>query len=146
MKWRHAPAINFIVRCPLCFIVSYVQPIAQHYESRTVQKAPLQSTHITSTERNNAVPQLYQCFHLKSEVSIKTLFSARYTAVLIKNCLKSNHSSHYEKYGRFPLQREATTCYHQIDNFHCQQRCVVPTIQYNSIVLYDKNVVNGTHS
>ena len=26
---------------PLRFVVSYVQPVAQHYESRTVQKVPL---------------------------------------------------------------------------------------------------------
>ena len=29
-----------------------------------------------------------------------------------------NQSSHYEKYGRFPLQREAITRYCQIDTFH----------------------------
>ena len=28
---------------PLRFVVSYVQPITQHYESRTVRKAPLQA-------------------------------------------------------------------------------------------------------
>ena len=28
---------------PLCFIVGYVQPITQQYDSRTAQKAPLQS-------------------------------------------------------------------------------------------------------
>ena len=32
-KWKY----------PLCFVVSCVQPITQHYESRTVRKAPLQT-------------------------------------------------------------------------------------------------------
>ena len=31
------------VKYPLCFVVSYVQPVTQQYESRTVRKAPLQS-------------------------------------------------------------------------------------------------------
>ena len=38
----HAPAIRK-VKYPLRFVVSYVQPITQHYESRIVQKALLQS-------------------------------------------------------------------------------------------------------
>ena len=60
---------------------------------------------------------------MKSEVSITLrcqLCSTRYTAVRIKNCLKStyaNKNSHYEKYRRLPLQREAIMCYHQIDTF-----------------------------
>ena len=57
-----APAISIIVlkvKYPLRFVVSYVQPITQHFELRSVQKAPLQSTH---TERKKwcRVPQLYQ--------------------------------------------------------------------------------------
>ena len=31
-----------------------------------------------------------------------------------------NQSTHYEKYRRFPLQKEAITFYHQIDTFRCQ--------------------------
>ena len=31
-------------------------------------------------------------------------------------------NSHYDKYTRFPLRREAIMCYPQIDIFHCQQR------------------------
>ena len=40
-----APATNYHlkVKYALRFVVSYVQPFTQHYESRTVQKAPLQS-------------------------------------------------------------------------------------------------------
>ena len=43
----------------IAFIVSYVQPVTQHFESRTVQKAPLQSTH---TERKKwcRAARLYQ--------------------------------------------------------------------------------------
>ena len=42
----HAPQLSIIiskVKYPLCFIVNFVQPVTQHYESRTVRKAPLQS-------------------------------------------------------------------------------------------------------
>ena len=53
-----APIIVWKVKYPLYFIVSYVQPVTQHFESRTIRKAPLQSTHI---ERNGAAhPRLYQ--------------------------------------------------------------------------------------
>ena len=44
--YDHAPVISTIiwkVKYPLRFIVSYVQPVTQQYESRTVQKTPLQS-------------------------------------------------------------------------------------------------------
>ena len=42
----------------------------QHFESRTVRKAPLQSTH---TERNGAACPSYINYRLKSEVSITRL-------------------------------------------------------------------------
>ena len=54
-----APAISIIVwkvKYPLRFVVSYVQPVTQHFESRTFPEAPLKSTH---TKRNGAVPQFY---------------------------------------------------------------------------------------
>jgi len=73
------PIIVWKVKHPLCFIISYVQPITQQYKSRTVRKLPLQ---------------------------IKV---ARIRMISIK------------EYGWFPLQKEATICYHQIDTYHCQQ-------------------------
>ena len=76
------------MKYPLRFVVSYVQPVTQHFESRTVRKAPLQSTH---TKRNCAAHANHINYRLKSEVSITLccrLYSARYTAVRIKNCLK----------------------------------------------------------
>ena len=66
--------------------VSYVQPVTQHFESKTVQKAPLPK------ERNRAALPNYINYRLKSEISITfrcRLSSTRYTAVRIKNCLKS---------------------------------------------------------
>ena len=72
-----------MLRCQLCSTVT------QHFESRTVQKAPLQFTH---TKRNGAACPGYINYHLKSEVSIMLrcrLCSTRYTAVQVKNCLKS---------------------------------------------------------
>ena len=77
------------MKYPLCFVVSYVQPVAQHFESRTVRKAPLQSTH---NKRNSGTHPIYINYRLKSEVFITLhcrLCSTRYTAVRIKNCLKS---------------------------------------------------------
>ena len=58
-----APAISIIttvwkVKYPLCFVVGYVQPITQHFKSRTFPEAPLQSTH---TKRND--------FHFKGKPS-----------------------------------------------------------------------------
>ena len=37
------PIVVLKVKYPLRFVVSYVQPVAQYCESRTVGKAPLQS-------------------------------------------------------------------------------------------------------
>ena len=76
------------MKYPLRFVVSFVQPVTQHFESRTVQKASLQSTH---TERNGAARPGINCC-LKSEVSIMLhcrLCSTHYTTVQIKNWLKS---------------------------------------------------------
>ena len=78
------------MKYPLHFIVSYVQPVTQHFESKTVRKTPLQSPH---TERKNcAMHPSYINYHLKNVVSIMLhcwLCSTRYTAVRIKNCSKS---------------------------------------------------------
>ena len=85
-----APAISIIiwkVKYPLHFIVQPI--ITQHFWSRTVRKAPLQSSH---TERNGAARPSYINYCLKSEVSIMLrcrLCSTCYTAVRIKNCSKS---------------------------------------------------------
>ena len=73
----------------LHFVISYVQPITQQYKSR---KAPMQSMHTISKGRNGAVHPSYINYCLKSEVSIILhcqLCSTHYTAVQIKNCLKS---------------------------------------------------------
>ena len=77
------------MKYPLRFIVSFVQPVTQHFGSKTVRKAPLQSMH---TKRNGATHPSYFNYHLKSEVSITVhclLCSTCYTAVRIKNCSKS---------------------------------------------------------
>ena len=74
----------------LCFVVSYVQPITQYYESRTARKH-LCNPRIPK-ERNGAVCPSYINYCLKSEVSITLccwLCSIRYRAVRIKNCSKS---------------------------------------------------------
>ena len=84
------PIIIRKAKYPLRFVDSYVQPVTQHFESRAVRKAPQQSTYI---ERNGAAcPSYINNYRLKSEVSITLrcqLCSTRYTAVQMKNCLKS---------------------------------------------------------
>ena len=67
------PAISIIalkVKYPLRFVVSYVQPVTQHYKSRTVRKAPLQSMHIPK-ERNGATCSRYINYHLKVKYPLR---------------------------------------------------------------------------
>ena len=78
-------------------------------------------------ERNGAMCPSYINYRLKSEVSIMLLCRLcpiRYTAVQMKNCLKSTSAIKIVtmKNTDFSLQREAITCYHLIDTFRCQQR------------------------
>ena len=80
------PIIVWKVKNPLCFVVSFVQPVMQHFESRTIRKAPLQSS-----IPKEIVPRA-PVIVWKSVVSITLhcwLCSTRYTAERIKNCLKS---------------------------------------------------------
>jgi len=62
------------------------------------------------------------------EVSIALLYqlcSIHYTAVRIKNCLKSTSVikvATMKSTDDFHYAKEAITCNHQIDAFHCQQR------------------------
>ena len=73
-----------------CQLLLYVQPVTQHFGSRTVRKTHLQSMH--TKRRNGAVCPSYINYGLKSTVFITLhcrLCSTCYTAVLIKNCLKS---------------------------------------------------------
>ena len=75
----------------LHFVVSYVQPVTQRFESRIVRKAPLQSTH-TERKKEWCHAPCYINYHLKSEVSNTLrcqLCSTGYTAVQIQNCSKS---------------------------------------------------------
>ena len=116
INYRLKSEVSITLRC---------QPVTQHYESRTIRKPILQSMHVTSKERNGAVHPSYINCCLKSKVCITLrcqLCSTRYTALQIKNCLKSTSAIKVliEKYGQFPLQREAIMCYYQIDTFPCQ--------------------------
>ena len=82
-------------------------------------------THTTSRERNGVARLSYQ---LSSEKY--TLYPLRFIVSYVQPITNQemfekhlcNQSSHYEKYGRFLLQREAITYYYQIDTFRCQQR------------------------
>jgi len=70
------------------------------------------------------VPQLSS----ETEISITLLcqlFLTCYTAVRIKNCLKSTSAIKVETIKNmddFRYTKEAITCNHQINAFHCQQR------------------------
>ena len=63
---------------------------------------------------------------LKSEVyaSLSAMFNPLHRITNQEQLEKHlyNQSNHYEKYERFPLRREAITCYRQTDTFRCQQR------------------------
>ena len=83
----HPSYINYSLKSEVS-ITLRCQPVTQQYESRTFPEAPLQSTH---TKRNGTTPNFIN-YRLKSEVSITLrcwLCSTRYTAIRIKNCLKS---------------------------------------------------------
>ena len=115
------------VKYPLRFVVSYVQPVTQHFGSRTVRKVPLQSMH--TERRNGAVRPSYINYRLKSEVSITLrcwLCSTRCTAIQIKNCLKSTSAI------KIAIMKSMDDfCYegnpsppkrHRINTYRCQQR------------------------
>ena len=88
MRPSYINEVKYLLR----FVISYFPSVTQHYESKTIRKAPLQSTHTASKERNGVARPSYINYHLKSEISIVLrcqLCSTLYTAVRIKNCLKS---------------------------------------------------------
>ena len=74
-------------------------------------------------ERNSAMCPNYINYHLKSEVSIMLrcqLCSTRYTAVRIKNCLKSTSAiiiATMKNMDDFCFKGKAITCYHQSTPF-----------------------------
>ena len=127
LKWHRAPQLSS-------------EKLRTHYASLSALFNPLHrilnqelfERHLCNTripkERNGAARPSYINYHLKSEVYITLLCrlsSTHYTAVQIKNCLKSTSAikiatMKLEKYGRFLLRREAITCYRQIDTFRCQ--------------------------
>ena len=81
-----------------------------------------------ATARNRIVPRAPQLssetevsIALLSQLCFDLLHSSTNQEVFEKHlCIKS---SHYEKYGRFSrYAKEAITCNHQINAFHCQQR------------------------
>ena len=79
-------------------------------------------------EINRAMHPNHINYRLKSEVSIIfhcRLCLTRYTAVRIKNCLKSTSAikiAMMKNTDDFHFEGEAITCSHQINTFPCQQR------------------------
>ena len=85
-----APIIIWKVKYPLRFVVSYFQPVMQHFEQELYEKHLCNSR--ISKEMVPHAPGYINNYRLKSEVSIMLccrLCSTHYTAVRIKNCLKS---------------------------------------------------------
>ena len=75
------------VQRPLCFALSYVQPITQCYRQKTVEVPLQQSSHHENMIR--VPPTINYC--LKSSVAIMLCFqlcSARYTALQTKNSVR----------------------------------------------------------
>ena len=85
------------MKYPLRFVASYVQLVTQHYESRIVRKAPLQSTH---TERNGGTCHSYINYDLKSEVSIMVFLSAMFNPF--------HSSTNQEMFEKHPAIKIAT--------------------------------------
>ena len=87
----------------------------QHFKSRTVRKAPLQSS-----QKWHRACLSYINYHLTGEVSIMfccRLCSTHYTAVQIKNCLNSTSAikiATMKNTDYFRYEGEAIMCYHQI--------------------------------
>ena len=76
------------MKYPLRFVVSFVQPVTQHFKNCSKSTSAI---HAYRKRWCHACPG-YINYHLKSEVSITLhcrLCSTCYTAVRIKNCLKS---------------------------------------------------------
>ena len=85
------------MKYPLRFIVSYVQHVTQHFESRTVQKAHLQS--YTKRKKWCCAPQLYQ-LSSESEVSITLccqLCSTHYITLQNQELFKKHLCNHIQK-------------------------------------------------
>ena len=68
----HSPVINYSLKMkyPLCFVVSYVQPVTQQYESRAARKAPLQIKIATMKNMDD--------FHFKGKASLATTKSTTF--------------------------------------------------------------------
>ena len=113
------PACFRTMKYPLCFVVSYVRSISNqelfkkhlcnpHIPHLTWHRAP----QLLSEKWSFCYASLSAMFNVLRSISNLELFEKHL-------CYQNNH---YEKYGQFPLQREAITCYCQIDTFCCQQR------------------------
>ena len=63
------------MKYPLHFIVSFVQPITQHFETRTARKPPLQSLY---TERNGATRPSYIHYRQRRKVKYPLRFVVGY--------------------------------------------------------------------
>ena len=126
LKWRRTPQLYQLSSEKLS--IHYASLSAIFNPLHSISNQELFEKHLCNLripkERDDIACPSYIKYHLKSEVSITLrcqLCSTSYTAELFEKHLY-NQSSHYEKYGQFPLRRKAITCYRQIDTFHCQQR------------------------
>ena len=106
-------SLKFLCTCLLTFLVKIkllllVNPCILH------QKKVMALCASTINYRQNEVSIMLHC----------QLCSTHYTTLRIKNFGKAHLQSKYIATIKiqmisFPLQREAITCYHQIDTFHC---------------------------
>ena len=87
------------------------------------------STIHTYRKKLNRMPQLYQLSSEKGSIhylSLSAMFNPLCNSTNQELFEKHfcNQNTYHDKYGRFPLWREAITWYRQIDTFRCQQRWI----------------------
>ena len=110
--------VSITVLCSLCSPRYTTVRIKNCSKSTSVIKV--------ATMRNMMVPRVPQ-LSSETEVSIALfcqLCSTCYTAVRIKKCLKSTSVlkiATMKNMNNFRYAKEAITCNHQINTFHCQQ-------------------------
>ena len=108
--------ISIRVKYPLWLFVCYVHPVTQQYKLFE-KHACNQGNHY---ERYDGAVRPSYCLKLK--YPLPSSVSYVYTAVRIKNCLKSTSVATMKNMDNFHWAKEAMTCNHQINAFHHQQR------------------------
>ena len=117
---------KYVVPHPLRFVVSYVIPVTYHYEARTAQKAPLQSTYTTSKKINEHTPVIsIKIWKIKYPLRFVLSYVQPLTQQYNQELFKKHHynqSSHYENADNFRYEGKPSHATAQSTLLCCQQR------------------------